>query len=77
MSAIQPGDLIFYESPDQHVALYVGGGQIIHAPHAGDVVRYDSLYYWNTSMWRADPKPFVRRGTLRIELDRRRPSVGG
>jgi cell wall-associated NlpC family hydrolase len=55
MSAIQPGDLIFYESPDQHVALYVGGGQIIHAPHAGAVVRYDSLYYWNTSMMASRP----------------------
>jgi peptidoglycan DL-endopeptidase CwlO len=55
MSAIQPGDLIFYESPDQHVALYVGGGQIIHAPHAGSVVKYDSLYYWNTSMMASRP----------------------
>jgi cell wall-associated NlpC family hydrolase len=55
LSAIQPGDLIFYESPDQHVALYVGGGQIIHAPHAGAVVQYDSLYYWNTSMLASRP----------------------
>ena len=55
MSAIQPGDLIFYESPSQHVALYMGGGQIIHAPHAGDVVRVDSLYYWNTSMMASRP----------------------
>ncbi len=55
MSSIQPGDLIFYESPDQHVALYVGGGQIIHAPHAGSVVKYDSLYYWNTSMMASRP----------------------
>ncbi len=55
LSAIQPGDLIFYESPDQHVALYVGGGQIIHAPHAGAVVQYDSLYYWNTTMMASRP----------------------
>jgi cell wall-associated NlpC family hydrolase len=55
MSAIQPGDLIFYESPDQHVALYVGGGQIIHAPHAGSVVKYDSLYYWNVTMMASRP----------------------
>jgi len=55
LSAIQPGDLIFYENPDQHVALYVGGGTIIHAPHAGDVVRYDSLYYWNTTMLASRP----------------------
>ena len=32
MDAIQPGDLIFYGSPVHHVALYIGGGQIIHAP---------------------------------------------
>ncbi len=55
MSSIQPGDLIFYQSPSEHVALYVGGGTIIHAPHAGDVVKYDSLYYWNTSMVASRP----------------------
>jgi cell wall-associated NlpC family hydrolase len=55
MSAIQPGDLIFYESPSQHVALYVGGGQIIHAPKPGSVVTYDSLYYWNTAMMASRP----------------------
>jgi len=55
LSSIQPGDLIFYESPGSHVALYIGGGQIIHAPHAGDVVKYDSLYYWNTAMMASRP----------------------
>jgi cell wall-associated NlpC family hydrolase len=55
MSAIQPGDLIFYESPNQHVALYIGGGQIIHAPKPGGVVEYASLYYWNTSMMASRP----------------------
>jgi cell wall-associated NlpC family hydrolase len=55
MSAIQPGDLIFYEDPGQHVALYIGGGQIIHAPHPGGVVEYASLYYWNTAMMASRP----------------------
>lgn len=54
LSAIQPGDLIFYNGME-HVALYVGGGTIIHAPHSGDVVKYDSLYYWNTSMVASRP----------------------
>ena len=40
VSALQPGDLVFYGSPIHHVALYVGGGQVIHAPQSGDVVRY-------------------------------------
>lgn len=47
ISALQPGDLVFYGYPIHHVAIYVGGGQIIHSPHAGGVVQYDSLYYWD------------------------------
>jgi cell wall-associated NlpC family hydrolase len=48
MSAIQPGDLIFYGQPQiHHVALYIGNGTIIHSPGAGQVVRYDSVYYWD------------------------------
>ncbi len=38
-SEIQPGDLIFYKSPIGHVAMYVGGGSLIHAPRTGDVVK--------------------------------------
>jgi cell wall-associated NlpC family hydrolase len=43
VSALQPGDLVFYGAPVHHVALYVGGGQVIHAPQTGDVVRYASV----------------------------------
>jgi peptidoglycan DL-endopeptidase CwlO len=43
ISNLQPGDLVFYGSPIHHVALYVGGGQVIHAPQTGDVVRYASV----------------------------------
>ena len=38
-SEIQPGDLIFYKSPIGHVAMYIGGGSLIHAPRSGDVVQ--------------------------------------
>ncbi len=40
---LKPGDLVFFGSPIHHVGLYVGGGQMIHAPHTGAVVRYDSV----------------------------------
>lgn len=50
LSEIRPGDLIFYESPDTHVALYIGNGTIIHAPNSRSVVRYDSIYYWDTAI---------------------------
>ncbi len=45
LSAVQPGDLIFYYSDIHHVGIYVGGGQIIAATHTGDYVRYRSMYY--------------------------------
>lgn len=44
MSQIQPGDLVFYYSPVDHVGLYVGGGQMIVADHTGTLVRYASIY---------------------------------
>lgn len=41
--SLQPGDLVFFGSPIHHVGIYVGGGQYIHAPRTGDVVRITSL----------------------------------
>lgn len=31
VSQIQPGDLVFYYSGPSHVAIYVGGGRVVHA----------------------------------------------
>jgi peptidoglycan DL-endopeptidase CwlO len=31
ISALQPGDLVFYYSPVSHVGIYIGNGQIAHA----------------------------------------------
>ncbi|MGV9565523.1 NlpC/P60 family protein [Streptomyces sp. NPDC003480] len=43
LSQARPGDLIVYRSDASHVAMYVGGGQVIHAPHPGAAVRYDPV----------------------------------
>jgi cell wall-associated NlpC family hydrolase len=45
LSALQPGDLVFFgnASFSYHVAIYVGGGSMIHAPHTGAVVSYGSI----------------------------------
>ena len=44
MSAIQPGDLIFFYEPVDHVGIYVGGGEMIVAPHTGTDVQYQGIY---------------------------------
>jgi cell wall-associated NlpC family hydrolase len=43
---LQPGDLVFFEPKADgpgHVGIYVGNGQMINAPHTGDVVRIASI----------------------------------
>ena len=50
---LQPGDLVFFESNGEvhHVGIYVGNGQMLHAPHTGDVVRIKDMntpYYTST-----------------------------
>jgi cell wall-associated NlpC family hydrolase len=37
-SELQPGDLVFFYSPISHVGIYIGNGNIIHAPHTGATV---------------------------------------
>jgi cell wall-associated NlpC family hydrolase len=39
---LQPGDLVFFDGLG-HVGIYIGGGQFVHAPHTGDVVKVSSL----------------------------------
>lgn len=41
-SALAPGDLVFYRSLE-HVAIYIGNDQVIHAPSTGDVVKVSSV----------------------------------
>lgn len=42
---LRPGDLVFFEQNGyiHHVGIYAGNGMMIHAPHTGDVVRYQSI----------------------------------
>lgn len=46
LSDVQPGDLIYYGNYGPHIAIYVGGGNIIHAssPAPGGQTRMDSMY---------------------------------
>lgn len=44
MDALAPGDIVFYGNPIHHVGMYIGGGQMVNAPHTGDVVKVASFY---------------------------------
>lgn len=58
VESLAPGDLMFYAGRDgviNHVAMYAGGGRIIHASSTGQGVRYDDLntargHYYATRM---------------------------
>ncbi|MER5930405.1 NlpC/P60 family protein [Streptomyces sp. NPDC002054] len=43
LSEARPGDLVTYRSDASHVGMYVGNGQVIHAPYPGAAVRYDPV----------------------------------
>jgi peptidoglycan DL-endopeptidase CwlO len=32
---VKPGDLVFFGKPISHVAIYMGGGKMVHAPRPG------------------------------------------
>jgi cell wall-associated NlpC family hydrolase len=40
---LQPGDLLFFYSPVSHVGMYIGNGQMVHAPTSGSVVHVVDL----------------------------------
>ncbi|MEY3978165.1 MAG: hypothetical protein RLZZ284_1021 [Actinomycetota bacterium] len=43
LSQVQPGDLLFSQSTFFHVGIYIGNGQMIHAPRTGDVVKISTV----------------------------------
>jgi len=47
---LQAGDLVFFNGLG-HVGIYIGGGQFIHSPHTGDVVKISSISGWYSSTW--------------------------
>ena len=40
LSQLEPGDIVWRSG---HVGIYIGGGQYVHAPHTGDVVKISNM----------------------------------
>lgn len=53
---LEPGDLVFYGTTADtihHVGLYIGDGQMVHAPQSGDVVRFAGYRWTGDDFWGA------------------------
>lgn len=49
LDTLLPGDLVFWSKDGTvqgigHVAVYIGGGYVVQAPHSGDVIRTTPIY---------------------------------
>jgi cell wall-associated NlpC family hydrolase len=46
LSAMEPGDLVFWGSGGyaDHVGIYVGNNTVVHAPSSGETVRYQQIW---------------------------------
>lgn len=55
---LQPGDLVFYgtEARIHHVGLYIGHGQMIHAPRRGDIIKI-APYRWSGDQYAGATRP--------------------
>lgn len=43
LSALRPGDLVFFGRPISHVGIYLGDHRMVHAPHSGARVKVTSF----------------------------------
>ena len=55
-----PGDLVFFygKKEPEHVGIYIGNQQFIHAPHTGDVVKISPLKGHYDSVWSGAVRPY-------------------
>lgn len=58
---LRPGDVVAIQvhSGYDHIGIYLGGGQLLHAPSTGDVVKIESL---DTAYWQPMKKTYRRYG---------------
>jgi hypothetical protein len=57
LSQAEPGDLVAFGDPVDHIGIYVGNGKMIEAPHTGDVVKIADVPSDWTAIRRIVPGP--------------------
>jgi hypothetical protein len=56
LAQAQPGDLIAFGRPVDHIGIYVGDGKMLAAPRRGDVVKIQDVYRTPTAIRRILPE---------------------
>jgi cell wall-associated NlpC family hydrolase len=51
----KPGDLLAFHNPATHIAIYIGNGMMIAAPHPGDHVKVEKVYMTPSTIRRIFP----------------------
>jgi hypothetical protein len=65
LAQAKPGDLLAFGQPVDHIAIYVGDGKMIAAPHTGDHVKIESVYTTPTAIRRVIPS--ARTSTTAVD----------
>ncbi len=55
LAQAQPGDLLAFNSPVSHIAIYIGNGKMIAAPKPGDHVKIENVYQTPSTIRRIVP----------------------
>jgi cell wall-associated NlpC family hydrolase len=61
LDQFKPGDLVCFNPGEflaglpGHIGIYIGSGEMVHAPHSGATVRIENLATWPTHMGAARP----------------------
>jgi soluble lytic murein transglycosylase-like protein len=62
LAAAKPGDLLAFNSPVDHIAMYIGDGMMIAAPKPGDKVKIEKVYQTPSTIRRVLPEAAAASG---------------
>ena len=65
LAAAKPGDILAFNSPVDHVAIYLGNNKMIAAPKPGDKVKVQTVYETPTAIRRVIGEPSAAASAIR------------
>jgi soluble lytic murein transglycosylase-like protein len=66
LAQAQPGDLLAFNTPVDHIAIYIGDNKMIAAPKPGDKVKIESVYQTPSAIRRIIPSTTASYGSSTV-----------